>query len=93
MRDHYKRLFQYTRLSFGISSSQTIRQRFTEQVLAGLDGTCVIMDDRLVEGTDDEEHLKNLEVVFLQFLKYGLRVKLPKRVFMVPSVIYFTLRF
>ena len=40
------------------------------------------MDDLLVGGTDDEEHLKNLEAVFKQFLKYGLRVKLPNCVFM-----------
>ena len=35
----------------------------------------------------------NLETVFQQFQKYSLRVKLPKCVFMVPSVIYFGLRF
>ena len=58
----------------------------------GLDGTCVIMDDLLVGGTNDDEHLKNLEVVFKQFLKFGLRVKLTKCVFMAPSVIYFGLR-
>ena len=37
------------------------------------------MDDLLVGGTNDEEHLKNLEAVFKQFLKYGLRVKLKLR--------------
>ena len=89
----YKGLFRYTRLPFGISSSPAIWQRFIEQVLAGLDGTCVIMDDLLVGGTDDDEHLNNLEAVFKQFLKFGLRVKLPKCLFMAPSVIYFGLRF
>ena len=39
------------------------------------------------------KNLKNLEAVFKQFLKFGLRVKLPKCVFMAPSVIYFGLRF
>ena len=89
----HKGLFRYTRLPLGISSSPAIWQRFIEQVLAGLDGTCVIMDDLLVGGTDDDEHLKNLEAVFKQFLKFGLRIKLPKCVFMAPSVIYFGLRF
>ena len=51
------------------------------------------MDDLLVGGLNDDEHLKNLEAVLKQFLKYGLRVKLPKCVFMSPSVIYFGLRF
>lgn len=49
--------------------------------------------DLLVGGVNDDEHLRNLEAVFQQFQKYGLRVKLPKRVFMAPSVIYFGLHF
>ena len=77
----HKGLFRYTRLPFGISSSSAIC------------GTCVIMDDLLVGGTNDDEHLKNLEAVFKQFLKFGLRVKLAKCVFMAPSVIYFGLHF
>ena len=44
-------------------------------------------------GVNDDEHLHNLEPVYQQFQKYGLRVKLPKCVFMAPSVIYFGLRF
>ena len=89
----HKGLFRYNRLPFGISSSPAIWQRFIEQILAGLNGTCVIMDDQLVGGVNDEEHLRNLEAVFQQFQKYGLRVKFPKCVFMAPSVIYFGPRF
>ena len=89
----HKGLFRYTRLPFGISASPAIWQRFIEQVLAGLKGTCVIMVDLLVGGVNDDEHLRNLEAVFQQFQKYGLRGKLPKCVFMAPSVIYFGLRF
>ena len=44
-------------------------------------------------GVNDVEHLCNLEAVFQQFQKYGLRVKLSKCVFMAPSVIYIGLRF
>ena len=44
-------------------------------------------------GVNDAEHLHKLEAVFQQFQKYGLRVKLPKCVFMAPSVIYFGLCF
>ena len=51
------------------------------------------MDDLLVGGVNDAEHLHKLEAVFQQFQKYGLRVKLPKCEFMAPSVIYFGLRF
>ena len=68
----HKGLFQYTRLPFGISSSPAIWQPFIEQVLVGLDGTCVIMDDLLVGGSTDDEYLKNLEAVLSQFQKFGL---------------------
>ena len=53
----------------------------------------MIMDDLLVGGTNDDEHLQNLEAVFKQFLKFGLRVRLAKCVFMAPPVIYFGLHF
>lgn len=67
-------------ISFRVSSSQAIWQRFIEQVLAGLDGTCVIVDDLSIEDISDEE-LRNLENVSKQFQKYGLGVKLLKCVF------------
>ena len=51
------------------------------------------MDELLVGGVSDDEHLGNLEAVFQQFQNYGLRVMLPKCVFMAPSVIYLGLRF
>ena len=51
------------------------------------------MDELLVGGVSDDEHLLNLEAVFQQFQNYGLRVTLPKCVSMAPSVIYFGLRF
>ena len=69
----HKGLFRYNRLPFGISSSPAIWQRFIEQVLAGLNETCVMMDDLLVGGGNDDEHLRNLKAVFQQFQKYGLR--------------------
>ena len=72
--DTHKGLFRYSRLPVGIPSSPAIWQWFIEQVLAGLNGTCVIMDDLLVGDVNDDEHLRNLEAVFQQFQKYGLRV-------------------
>ena len=89
----HKGLFRYTRLPFGILSSPAIWQRFIEQVLAGMNGTCVIMDDLLVGGVNDDEHLHNLEAVCQQFQKYGQRVELSKCVFMAPSVKYLGLHF
>ena len=83
-----KGLFRYTRLPFGISSSPAIWQRFMDQALAGLTYTCVIMDDILVSGVNDDEHLRNLENVFKRLQKYGLRVKEEKCRFMETTVEY-----
>ena len=83
-----KGLFRYTRLPYGISSSPAIWQRFIDQVLAGVKYTCGIMDDVLVTGRNDKEHLQTLEEVFTRFKKYGLRVKPEKCEFMKDSVVY-----
>jgi hypothetical protein len=68
-------LFRYTRLPFGTSSSPAIWQRFIDQVLQGLDSVCVIQDDVLVTGDDDDNHIANLENVLQRFQKFGLRLK------------------
>ena len=81
-------LFRYTRLPFGISSSPAIWQRFIDQVLGGLERTCAIMDDVLVSGRDDQDHMQNLKKVFQRFWKYGLRVKPYKCGFMQECVVY-----
>ena len=65
---------QYTHLSFGIPSNPAIWQRFNGIVSARLDGTCVIMDDLLVGGSSDEEHLRNLEAVFVQRKKLACKL-------------------
>ena len=83
-----KGLFRYTRLPFGISSSPAIWQRFMEQALAGLEFTCAIMDDILISGRNDAEHLQNLEHVLQRLQKYGLRVKPEKCMFMQDRVEY-----
>ena len=38
------------------------------------------MDDRLVGGVNDDEHLRNLEAVFQQFQKYTI-IRLAPRVY------------
>ena len=68
----HKGLFRYTRLPFGVSSSPAIWQRFMEQVLSGMTSICVMLDDVLITGQNDNEHMQNLEEVFQRFQKYGL---------------------
>ena len=53
-------LYQYTRLPFGVASAPAIFQRAMDMILQGVDG---YIDDILVTGVTDEQHLERLEEV------------------------------
>ena len=57
----HKGLFRYTRLPFGISSAPGIFQRVIESVLQGIPGVITYLDNILVSGATEEEHLKTLD--------------------------------
>ena len=84
----HKGLFQYTRLPYGISSAPEIFQKEMDNLLAGIPGVAVYLDDILVTGVTEQEHLKSLEEVLRRLGQSGLRVKKKKCLFMVPSVSY-----
>ena len=58
-----KGLFRYTRLPFRVRSAPGIFQRVLESQMQGLLGATVYIDDILVVGATEEEHLKRLEDV------------------------------
>ena len=84
----HKGLFQYNRLPFGVSSAPGIFQRVMESLLGNIPGVVVYIDDILITGKADEEHLVALEEVLERLQKAGLRLKKPKCVFMAASVQY-----
>jgi hypothetical protein len=59
----HKGLFKYTRLPFGIASAPSIFQRVMENLLQGIPRVCVYLDDILVTGATEQEHLANLAQV------------------------------
>ena len=83
-----KGLFQYTRLPFGISSALAILQTTMERVLHGIPNIIAYIDDILVTGASDKEHLETLEEVLSKLAASGMRLKRSRCVFMVPSVEY-----
>ena len=84
----HRGLFQYTRLHFGIASAPAIFQRTMETVLQGLPCVCVYLDDILVTGASEKEHLEHLKLVLQKLDDVGLRLKRSKCQFMVSHVEY-----
>lgn len=84
----HKGLFRYTCLPFGISSAPGIFQCVMENLLQGLEGVIVYIDDILISGSNEDEHAKRLEEVLSRLEKVGLRAKRSKCQFGVHSVLF-----
>ena len=84
----HKGLYSYTRLPFGVSSAPSIFQRTIEGILRGIPKVCVYIDDILVTGETEQEHLRTLDQVLTRLQDAGLRLKREKCAFMLPSVEY-----
>ena len=82
----HKGLFLYNRLPFGMASAPSIFQRIMENLLQGIPGVCVYIDDILVTGCTEEEHLDNLTEVLRRLAEAGMRLKKEKCVYLLPAV-------
>ena len=83
-----KGLFQYNCLPFGISSAPGIFQRVMESILHRIPKVVVYLDDILITGANDDEHLKNLSEVLSRMQDAGLRLRKDKCKSMSLSVVY-----
>ena len=79
---------RYTRLPYGNSSAPGIFQKAMESLFQGIPNVTVYLDDILVTGETESEHLASLETVLERLSKAGLRAKKHKCQFMLPSVTY-----
>ena len=84
----HRGLFQYKRLPFGVASVPGIFQRVMDSLLTGIPGVTVYLDDILVMGKTEEDHLSALEEVLKRLSQAGLKLRRDKCVFAVPSVVY-----
>ena len=84
----HKGLYWYNQLPFGVSSAPSIFQRTMEGILQGLQNVCVYIDDILVTGETEQEHLQTLDEVLTRLSKAGLKLKQTKCAFTQPSVEY-----
>ena len=84
----HKGLYQYTRLPYGVSSAPGIFQRTMENLLKGIPGVVVYLDDILITGPTPEAHLRALDEVLRRLAKAGLRANQGKCRFLAPAVDY-----
>ena len=84
----HKGLYQYTRLPYGVSSAPGIFQRTMENLLKGIPGVVVYLDDILITGPTPEAHLRALDEVLRRLAKAGMRANQGKCRFLAPAVDY-----
>ncbi|XP_056022197.1 uncharacterized protein K02A2.6-like [Ostrea edulis] len=81
-------LNRYNRITFGIAFAPVIWQQTIEQILLGVPGTLCILDDMVITGKTDEEHLQNVERVLQRLSEYGLRANLKKHEFFKENITF-----
>ena len=77
----HRGLYQYTRLPFGISCAPAVFQRTMDNLLKVIKHVSVYIDDIVVTGITEEEHLKNLDEVLSRLDGVGARLRKEKKVF------------
>lgn len=81
-------LFQPTRLMYGVASAPAIFQREISQILQGIPGVSVFLDDVKITGPDDETHVARVQEVLRRFERYNMRVNVNKCDFFADSIQY-----
>ena len=84
----HKGLYKYNHLPFGIASAPSMFQRVIESILQDIPNVCVYLDDILVTGKTDEEHLHTLEEVLARLQAAGIRLHRNKCTFMAAVIEY-----
>ena len=81
-------LYQPSRLQFGIHSATGIFQREMDQRMSRIPFVKARVDDILISGRNDEDHMANLRSVLMKLSESGLTVKMSKCSFMQDEVTY-----
>ena len=81
-----KRLYQYTRLPFGVASAPSIFQRIMDNLLQGIAKVYVYLDNILITGATEAEHLCNLQEVLIRLEQACMSLKKDKCAFLLPQV-------
>lgn len=75
-------------MPFGISSAPAIFQRVMDTLQSDIPGVIVYLDDVLITGKTNEDHMRSLDTVLTRIQEAGLLLKKEKCLFMEKSVAY-----
>ena len=81
-------LYRYKRLPFGLSSAPAVFQKIVEKVIQGIPGTANYLDDIIVTGATEKEHLNNLQITLGKLKESGFRLRMDKCKFFQDTVEY-----
>lgn len=84
----HKGLYRYNRLPFGIASAPATFQRLMENILQDIPHVCVYLDDILITGKTEAEHLQILDKVLSRLQEAGVCFRRSKCVFMADVIQY-----
>jgi len=84
----HRGLYQYRRLPFGLSSAPAIFQKIIDQTVADIPGVVCYLDDLVVTGKTDREHILNLQKTLDRLRTAGFLLKMNKCKFFQPEVHY-----
>ena len=82
--------YKFTCMPFGLCNAPTTFQHLMQNTLGELNLTyCIIyLDDGIVFGCMEEEHLECLHIIFEQFCKFNLKLKPSKCLFFQSEIVY-----
>lgn len=81
-------LYKYTVMPFGLRNAPATFQRLMNQVVAGLDGCAVYLDDVVIYSDTWSEHIQRIKALFDKLVWAGLTVNLAKCEFAKATVTY-----
>ncbi|XP_029176870.1 uncharacterized protein K02A2.6-like [Nylanderia fulva] len=82
----HKGLFKCNRLMYGVASAPAIWQRTIENILSGIPGVTVFLDDIRIAGKDLEQHLERLESVLKRLSEHNIRINIEKCAFLKDEI-------
>eukprot|EP00731_Ephydatia_muelleri_P009751 Em0005g337a len=74
-------LFEFIRMPFGLKNAAQTFQRFMDQVLRGISSAYAYIDDVLIASHTQEQHLKDLRLVFERLAEHGILINPNKCLF------------